>query len=83
MFFSGKASALAAIVAGTLASAASVGQSHSWSSPAKRSEGTVLGAENGTSYYFNSTGTSATCTELSVADLQASLVQFDPLFPPE
>lgn len=49
----------------------------------KRSEGTVPGAEDGTSYHFNSTGTSEQCPGLSVADLESSLARFDPLFPPQ
>ncbi|CAN8100654.1 unnamed protein product [Discula destructiva] len=68
---------------GSPATAAVAGQSHYWSFPVKRSQGIVAGAENGTYYHYNSTGTSAQCAELSVADLQASLAQFDSLFPPE
>lgn len=51
--------------------------------PVKRSEGTVAGAENGTSYYYKLTATSAQCPSLLVADLQTSLGEFDGLFPPE
>lgn len=65
----------ASIVAGTR-----LGPSHTWT---QRSEGTVPGAEDGTSYYFNSTGTSAECSGLSVADLESSLARFDSLFPPQ
>ena len=59
-----------------------LGQRHS-NFPVKRSEGIVVGAEDGTSYAWESTGTSASCPTLLVPDLQASLVQFDPLFPPQ
>lgn len=51
--------------------------------PVKRSAGTVAGAEDGTSYFWNSTETSAQCPTLLPADLQTSLVQFDGLFPRE
>lgn len=63
-----------------LAAAAILGSSHT---DIKRSEGTVPGAEEGTSYHFNSTGTSAQCAGLSVADLESSLERFDPLFLPQ
>lgn len=63
-----------------LVAAAILGSSHT---EIKRSEGTVPGAEEGTSYHFNSTGTSAQCAGLSVADLESSLERFDPLFPPQ
>ena len=68
-----------AVSASTLATASVLGQNF----PVKRSEGTVAGAEDGTCYHWNSTGTSAQCPTLLLTDLQTSLVQFDPLFPPE
>lgn len=49
----------------------------------KRSQGIIPGAENSTSYTWNSTGTSAQCPSLTPADLQTSLSEFDSLFPPE
>lgn len=64
----------------SLGTAAVLGSSYAG---VKRSEGTVPGAEDGTSYHFNSTGTSETCAGLSVADLESSLARFDPLFPPQ
>ncbi|KAJ0107463.1 hypothetical protein J7T55_007652 [Diaporthe amygdali] len=64
----------------SLVAAAILGSSHIG---IKRSEGTVTGAEDGTSYHFNSTGTSAQCAGLSVADLESSLARFDSLFPPQ
>lgn len=78
MFFR-KALALT-VSATSLVTAAVLGSSHTLT---KRSDGTVAGAEDGTSYHFNSTGTSAQCTQLSVADLESSLAQFDSLFPPQ
>ncbi|KAI3400775.1 hypothetical protein diail_1984 [Diaporthe ilicicola] len=73
--------ALALTVSTTsLVTAAALGSSHTVT---QRSEGIVPGAEDGTSYYFNSTGTSETCAGLSVADLESSLEKFDTLFPPE
>lgn len=72
--------ALALTVSTTsLVGAAALGSSHTVT---QRSEGTVAGAEEGTSYYFNSTGTSEQCGGLSVADLESSLAQFDTLLPP-
>ena len=78
MFFS---KALVLIVSTTsLVTATVLGASGTLS---KRTEGTVAGAEDGVSYHYNLTGTSAQCIELSVADLESSLEQFDTLFPPE
>lgn len=49
----------------------------------KRSDGTVAGAEDGTSYYFNSTRTTDQCGGFTAEDVEAGLTQFDPLFLPQ
>lgn len=67
--------------ASTLVAASILGRSPS--SPVKRSDGIVAGAENGTTYYYNLTATSAQCPTLLTDDLQTSLEEFDGLFPPE
>lgn len=71
-----------AVSACALATASGLAQRHPGFS-FKRSQGTVAGAENGTSYYWNSTSTIAQCPDLTTADLQTSLEQFNGLFPPE
>ena len=71
-----------AVTTSTLATGSVLGQRYS-NFLVKRSDGTVAGAEDGTSYFWNSTGTSAQCPTLLSTDLQTSLLQFDALFPPE
>lgn len=64
----------------SLATAAVLDSSHTES---KRSDGTVAGAEDGTSYYFNSTRTTDQCGGFTAEDVESGLVQFDPLFIPQ
>ncbi|KAL9615809.1 MAG: hypothetical protein Q9160_009242 [Pyrenula sp. 1 TL-2023] len=71
-----------AVSASALATASTLKQRHP-NLPVKRSDGTIIGAEPGISYQWNSTGTSAQCPALLVTDLQTSLTQFDSLFPPQ
>ncbi|KAH8803427.1 bacterial alpha-L-rhamnosidase-domain-containing protein [Xylogone sp. PMI_703] len=70
------------VAASTLTTASVLGQRYA-NFPVKRSEGTVAGAEEGISYFWNTADTSEQCPTLLANDLQTSLVQFDGLFPPE
>jgi len=71
-----------AVSASTLVSASVVVKKDA-SLPVKRDDGTVVGAVDGVSYYWNTTGTVAQCPSLTVPDLDTSLVSFDNFFPAE